>query len=61
MVQSWGYPDLLATQGSGIIQGALLSFVYALGLGLPLIIVSAFFSRLGNGSRFWRFIRGKGF
>ena len=52
---------LLATQGSGIVQGALLSFVYALGLGLPLIIVSTFFSRLGNGSRFWRFIRGKGF
>ena len=52
---------LLVTQGSGILQGALLSFVYALGLGLPLIIVSTFFSRLGNGSRFWRFIRGKGF
>jgi cytochrome c-type biogenesis protein len=52
---------LLATQGSGILQGALLSFVYALGLGLPLIVVSAFFSRLGNGSRFWRFIRGQGF
>ncbi len=52
---------LLVTQGSGILQGALLSFVYALGLGLPLIIVSTFFSRLGNGSRFWRIIRGKGF
>ena len=51
---------LLATQGMGIVQGAFLSFIYALGLGLPLIIVSAFFSRLGNGSRFWKFIRGKG-
>lgn len=52
---------LLATQGTGVIQGAFLSFVYALGLGLPLILISTFFSRLGNGSRFWRFIRGRGF
>lgn len=52
---------LLATQGADILQGAFLSFIYALGLGLPLILVSAFFSRLGNGSRFWKFIRGRGF
>lgn len=52
---------LLATQGTGVFQGAFLSFVYALGLGLPLILISTFFSRLGNGSRFWRFIRGRGF
>ena len=52
---------LLATQGTGVLQGAFLSFVYALGLGLPLILISTFFSRLGNGSRFWRFIRGRGF
>ncbi|KAF0111788.1 MAG: cytochrome c-type bioproteinis protein [Chloroflexi bacterium] len=52
---------LLVTQGTGIFQGAFLSFIYALGLGLPLIIISTFFSRLGNGSRFWKFIRGKGF
>jgi len=51
---------LLATQGTGILQGAFLSFIYALGLGLPLIFVSTLFSRLGNGSRFWKFIRGKG-
>lgn len=52
---------LLATQGTGVLQGSVLSFVYALGLGLPLILISTFFSRLGNGSRFWRFIRGRGF
>lgn len=52
---------LLATQGIGIAQGALLAFVYALGLGAPLILVSTFFSRLGNGSAFWRVMRGKGF
>ena len=51
---------LLATQGAGILQGALLSFVYALGLGMPLILISTWFSRLGNGSPFWKFVRGKG-
>jgi cytochrome c biogenesis protein CcdA len=51
---------LLATQGMGILQGTLLAFIYALGLGLPLIIVAAFFSRLGAGTRFWQFLRGRG-
>lgn len=50
---------LLATQGIAVAQGALLAFVYALGLGTPLIIVSSFFSRLGTGSAFWRFIKGR--
>ncbi|MFZ9857078.1 MAG: cytochrome c biogenesis CcdA family protein [Roseiflexaceae bacterium] len=52
---------MLATQGVAVAQGALLAFVYALGLGSPLIIVSTFFSRLGNGSRFWQFIKGRAF
>jgi cytochrome c-type biogenesis protein len=52
---------MLATQGIAIIQGAILAFIYALGLGLPLILVATFFSRLGTGSAFWRFMRGKGF
>lgn len=51
----------LAAQGIAIIQGAVLAFIYALGLGLPLILVATFFSRLGNRSAFWRFMRGKGF
>jgi len=51
---------LLATQGMGILQGAFLAFVYALGLGLPLILVATFFSRLGTGTRFWKFLRGRG-
>lgn len=51
---------LLATQGMGILQGTFLAFIYALGLGLPLILVATFFSRLGTGTRFWQFIRGKG-
>jgi cytochrome c-type biogenesis protein len=51
---------LLATQGMGIVQGAFLAFIYALGLGLPLIIVATFFSRMGSGTRFWTFLRGRG-
>ncbi|MBI3943338.1 MAG: cytochrome c biogenesis protein CcdA [Chloroflexi bacterium] len=52
---------LLATQGMAILQGAVLAFIYALGLGTPLILISTFFSRLGTGSRFWKIMRGKGF
>jgi len=51
---------LLATQGIAIIQGAVLAFIYALGLGMPLIIMATFFSRLGSGSRFWKIVRGRG-
>ncbi|MBE0698881.1 MAG: cytochrome c biogenesis protein CcdA, partial [Anaerolineaceae bacterium] len=52
---------MLATQGAGILQGAFLAFIYSLGLGLPLLLVATFFSRLGTGTRFWQFLRGKGF
>lgn len=52
---------LLATQGAAVAQGAVLAFIYALGLGTPLIIVATFFSRLGKGSRFWQVMRGRGF
>ena len=51
---------LLAAQGGAIIQGATLAFVYALGLGTPLIIIATFFDRLGTGTRFWRIIKGRG-
>lgn len=51
---------MLATQGMGILQGSFLAFIYALGLGLPLIVVATFFSRLGTGTAFWRFLRGRG-
>lgn len=53
---------LLGSQdGIGIFQGAILAFIYALGLGMPLIVLASFFSRLGAGSRFWRIMRGQGF
>lgn len=51
---------LLATQGMGILQGTFLAFIYALGLGLPLILIATFFSRLGTGTPFWQFLRGRG-
>jgi cytochrome c-type biogenesis protein len=52
---------MLTLQGIAILQGAVLSFIYALGLGMPLILLATFFSRLGSGSRFWKILRGKGF
>jgi cytochrome c-type biogenesis protein len=52
---------LLATQGIAVLQGAALSFIYALGLGTPLMLVATSFSRLGPGSLVWRVLRGRGF
>lgn len=52
---------LLAAQGIAMVQGAVLAFIYAMGLGFPLIILATFFSSLGTGSRFWTILRGKGF
>jgi cytochrome c-type biogenesis protein len=52
---------LAATSGVAILQGATLAFIYALGLGTPLILLTAFFSQMGSGSAFWRVIRGRGF
>ncbi|MEI7772293.1 MAG: cytochrome c biogenesis protein CcdA, partial [Chloroflexales bacterium] len=52
---------LATTSGVAILQGAVLAFIYSLGLGTPLILLSTFFTRLGNGSSFWKVIRGKGF
>lgn len=52
--------SLLATQGLAVVQGAILALIYTLGLGTPLILVATFFSKLGKGSRFWRFMRGRG-
>jgi cytochrome c-type biogenesis protein len=52
---------MLATQGLAVLQGAILSFVYALGLGAPLLLTATFFSRLGPGSPVWRVLRGRGF
>lgn len=42
------------------LRGAMGLFVYALGLGLPLLIVSTFFGRASRESLLWRILRGKG-
>ena len=52
---------LATTQGLAVAQGAVLSFIYALGLGMPLIAVAAFLSRRDRKSRVWRLLRGRGF
>lgn len=50
---------MAGTTGS-VTRGMMLLFIYALGLGLPLIIVSTFFGRASRQSLFWRALRGKG-
>lgn len=50
---------LAATTGS-VLRGVMLLFIYALGLGLPLVIVSTLFGRASRQSLFWRILRGKG-
>ena len=52
---------MLATQGGAVLQGAVLAFIYALGLGAPLILGASLLSRLGPQSRVWRLMRGRGF
>jgi uncharacterized protein YyaL (SSP411 family)/cytochrome c biogenesis protein CcdA len=48
---------LSATSGT-VFKGMALLFIYALGLAVPLMLVSLFFDRIRN-KRFWTFIRGK--
>ncbi|NTU78557.1 MAG: cytochrome c biogenesis protein CcdA [Chloroflexales bacterium] len=56
------FMTMLAASGNvAVLQGAVLAFIYAVGLGLPLIVIATFFNRLGRGSRFWSFISGKGY
>lgn len=50
----------LAAQTASVWNGMMLLFIYTLGLGLPLMIVSTFFGRMSRQSAFWRVLRGKG-
>ncbi len=50
----------LAFQTATVWHGMMLLFIYTVGLGLPLIIVSTFFGRMSRQSAFWRVLRGKG-
>ncbi len=50
---------MAATQERAL-SGMLLLFIYAMGLGLPLIILSFLFNTLDREGLFWRVIKGKG-
>jgi cytochrome c-type biogenesis protein len=50
----------LAAATANVGSGMILLFIYALGLGLPLLIVSAFFGRASRDSLIWRIMRGRG-
>jgi cytochrome c biogenesis protein CcdA len=50
----------LAAQTTSVWRGMMLLFIYTIGLGLPLLIVSVFFGRMSRQSLFWRAMKGKG-
>jgi cytochrome c-type biogenesis protein len=52
---------MLATQGLAVLQGAILAFIYALGLSTPLMVLSSFLSRRERYGRLWAALRGHGF
>jgi len=51
---------ILAASDKTVFQGMTLLFFYALGLGLPLILIATFCSHLPKNGLFWRILRGKG-
>ncbi len=50
----------MAAQTTSVWNGMMLLFIYTLGLGLPLLIISTFFGRMSRQSLFWRALKGKG-
>jgi len=50
---------VLAATAKTAWSGAASLFVFALGLSLPLMILSLYLGRLDRNSRFWRFLKGK--
>ena len=51
----------LATTGLSVLAGAVLAFIYALGLATPLTLLATFFGRVGRGTRAFKILRGRGF
>jgi len=51
---------VLAGTTETVYGGMALLFIYAMGLGLPLILVSTFLGRADRESLVWRVLRGKG-
>ncbi len=50
----------LAATTASVTNGMMLLFIYAVGLGLPLILVSVFMGRLPKNNIVWRMLRGRG-
>jgi cytochrome c-type biogenesis protein len=51
---------LTIAAGQSVLRGTAMLFVYALGLGLPLLLVSTFIGDRPRDSFVWRVLRGKG-
>jgi cytochrome c-type biogenesis protein len=51
---------MLAAAEKTVLQGMLLLFFYAVGLGLPLILVATLCSNLPKDGLFWTLLKGKG-
>jgi len=50
---------ILAASDKTVLEGMTLLFCYALGLGLPLILIATFCGKLSKDGLFWRVLRGK--
>ena len=50
----------MAATTASVLRGGILLFIFALGLGVPLILVSTFIGRASRNSLIWRVMRGKG-
>ena len=50
----------MAATTASVARGTILLFIFAMGLGLPLILVSTFIGRASRQSLIWRILRGKG-
>jgi cytochrome c-type biogenesis protein len=55
-----GFVLTMAATTASVWQGTMLLFIFALGLGLPLILVSTFIGRASRDGMIWRVLRGKG-
>ena len=50
---------ILASTTGSTFSGGILLFGYALGLGLPLIILSSYLDRVDKEGKLWKFLKGK--
>jgi len=50
---------LLASTASSVFTGGLLLFIYAIGIGLPLVLTSIYLEKINQKGKIWTFIKGK--